>query len=645
MTKLTLSNLASLENQNSAVTTINNNNAAVIAALEKTLSRDGTSPNTMSAQLDMNSQRIINLPAAVSDTEPLRRAEYTPGADATAAAASASAAASSATASASSASSAAASATAAETAQAAAETARDDALAAIPNLEFSTVTALRARTGTTSATRATVNGQLTQGDGGAEYYYDSSDTTTADDGVNTIVDADSKRWKLIKPLTVSVDNLKISTIESTKIPSNPTIIRPVGFSVVDPYASTWKRTSTPGTPKAWQKQSDDGQWWELSDHVIHPYMFANVTSSMDATDAFNKCFEYASSALPAPASLIVAPAGDYRVSGVEITGFSASQARSVRFQAYGADFAPYSGGTAGGNMFKISDCGITVITLEGMFIDHSAAHNHTNAIVVEGVSNVSLEKIYVSGGGNTGEEEITLRQGDIASGDTGCFWAVLDRVWVRNNGANNITGVSSYGQNNALTINKCRLTTGTTSGIAVMLDGPAGGGGSVANAVNIQNTAIEGCYYGVRVNVPDGDNSPYGLKILNNRFESVTTAYYVSKSGTILANAQPPIMEGNTYIGVTAALTNGTGVEMPIVFKDQVNRSGSVTIANGSSTAAVTFPSAELPSNYTIVLSNADDGTLRAISCTTNGFTVKRDGTTGALTVYWTLVPGWIMAP
>ena len=76
MAKLTLNDLTSLSNENSAVTRINNNNALIETALENTLSRDGTSPNTMSADLDMNSNQILNLPAATTDTEPVRKAEF-----------------------------------------------------------------------------------------------------------------------------------------------------------------------------------------------------------------------------------------------------------------------------------------------------------------------------------------------------------------------------------------------------------------------------------------------------------------------------------------------------------------------------------------------------------------------------------------
>ena len=87
MAKLTLSDLATLDN--SAISAINANNALIETAMENTLSRDGTTPNTMSADLDMNSNTILNidgldmndtritgLVAAVSDDEPVRKAEF-----------------------------------------------------------------------------------------------------------------------------------------------------------------------------------------------------------------------------------------------------------------------------------------------------------------------------------------------------------------------------------------------------------------------------------------------------------------------------------------------------------------------------------------------------------------------------------------
>lgn len=71
MSKITLNNLANLENETTATATIDNNNATIVAAMDNTLSRNGLSPNQMLSNLDMNSNRIINLVAPVSVTEPV----------------------------------------------------------------------------------------------------------------------------------------------------------------------------------------------------------------------------------------------------------------------------------------------------------------------------------------------------------------------------------------------------------------------------------------------------------------------------------------------------------------------------------------------------------------------------------------------
>lgn len=72
MAKVTLTDVVNLQNETTAVTAINNNNTLIENAIENTLSRDGTSPNTMGANIDINSYRLINLPAPEQGTEPVR---------------------------------------------------------------------------------------------------------------------------------------------------------------------------------------------------------------------------------------------------------------------------------------------------------------------------------------------------------------------------------------------------------------------------------------------------------------------------------------------------------------------------------------------------------------------------------------------
>lgn len=72
MSKITLNNVGSLTEFTTAAAVINGNKAVIQTAFDNTLSRDGTSPNQMAASIDMNSNRVLNLPAAVTAHEPLR---------------------------------------------------------------------------------------------------------------------------------------------------------------------------------------------------------------------------------------------------------------------------------------------------------------------------------------------------------------------------------------------------------------------------------------------------------------------------------------------------------------------------------------------------------------------------------------------
>lgn len=70
MAKLTTTDLASLSNEASAIATINANFAAVEAVIEGLFSLDGTAPNTIADDIDMDSNKILNLPDATSNQEP-----------------------------------------------------------------------------------------------------------------------------------------------------------------------------------------------------------------------------------------------------------------------------------------------------------------------------------------------------------------------------------------------------------------------------------------------------------------------------------------------------------------------------------------------------------------------------------------------
>jgi len=67
MAKLTLNDLSTLANPASAIALINANSAATEAALELTLSRDGTSPNQMGSDIDLDGNDLLNAGGVYAD--------------------------------------------------------------------------------------------------------------------------------------------------------------------------------------------------------------------------------------------------------------------------------------------------------------------------------------------------------------------------------------------------------------------------------------------------------------------------------------------------------------------------------------------------------------------------------------------------
>lgn len=73
--KTDLRNVQNLDNPASAVGALNFNFAQIATVIDTLLSRDGSVPNAMQALLDMNNNRIVNLPVPVSPTEPARHGD------------------------------------------------------------------------------------------------------------------------------------------------------------------------------------------------------------------------------------------------------------------------------------------------------------------------------------------------------------------------------------------------------------------------------------------------------------------------------------------------------------------------------------------------------------------------------------------
>lgn len=79
MPKIAIQTVENLENQPSALESINGSLTALQNAFDEVLFREGAGAledNHMVADLDMNSQRILNLPEPSSDLEPMRLLDF-----------------------------------------------------------------------------------------------------------------------------------------------------------------------------------------------------------------------------------------------------------------------------------------------------------------------------------------------------------------------------------------------------------------------------------------------------------------------------------------------------------------------------------------------------------------------------------------
>lgn len=73
---LTLNNVGSLQDTTTAQSTINANNAAIVAALTDAYSLSGQLPNQLESTLDANGYQVINLPAPATSNSPVRLQDF-----------------------------------------------------------------------------------------------------------------------------------------------------------------------------------------------------------------------------------------------------------------------------------------------------------------------------------------------------------------------------------------------------------------------------------------------------------------------------------------------------------------------------------------------------------------------------------------
>ncbi|MEC5289363.1 MULTISPECIES: hypothetical protein [unclassified Aurantimonas] len=454
----------------------------------------------------------------------------------------------------------------------------------------------------------------------------------------------------VENLRTDLDGTYISDIATSTIAPDKRTIRPVGFETVDPLASRWKRIGTPVPVKPWHKQSADGQWWEVADHVTHPFLFnakANDASGggTDDTDAFLAMMDHlstisGSAALAGRPGTGVVPAGAYYIAG-ELQSYVSQITRVPKLIGNGAILRPSA--TGGGGIFNFG-AGFTgnVFDVSGFTLNLRGASTKDYAIRCAGASKMKLRDIYVSAGGNGGTTAafcaFWLTQFDPNDQNTANFWLEIDNCDVRRDAIGDVPYcIISQGANNSCKVFNSRFTTGAT-GMGILIQGYAAGAGVEvgANSFVIDRNDFENVNQCIHYAVPNNQR-PYGLLVTNNRGESITTFLRLTAGANKLNNEHPPLLENNRFVGAYTYVENISG--FVINSRDCRQASGTATLADAAATTTVTFPVVEFDNNYRVVLSpTRADQTFAVTSQATTGFVITRSASVGAATVRWNIV-------
>lgn len=411
-------------------------------------------------------------------------------------------------------------------------------------------------------------GDASAGDGHNRLYKKVVSEPTHADKFQSV---DGAWWEEVPAIRVDT---AINAIATTRFSTDQVSIRSAGFALgeVAPLETTWRRRAAPTVAKPWHRQSADGQWWEISDRAVHPFMFGAkgddyegfTADGTDDSDAFLACFEMLNNfaadrditGKPFVGDMVIPP-GNYFVDA-QINGFDPWGWRNTRIVGYGATIRP--GSSLGINApIRIGRGSNNYgVTIEGLNVDLTKSSQTCQyAIELSGSANTTLRKVAVGGGGTVGNGGIYIHQSDQNDPDTGAFWVTIDDCWIRQNAANNMTySIFSEGSNNNLIIHNTKMSPGQDSGVCVLIADNTGATPYVANSVQMLRCALEGATYGLWFDI---DDRPFGLRSIGNRFEHLTYAHRFRQIGTPVANTAVPIIGENIYIGVTTNVLNPDG--------------------------------------------------------------------------------------
>lgn len=253
----------------------------------------------------------------------------------------------------------------------------------------------------------------------------------------------------------------------------------------------------------------------------------------------------------------VVPRGSYAIStGVTIT---APSDRRVSLYADGALFTT-SGAIWG---FTVTGGGYSGgVDLHNFSFNQQDDANALGGIRLIGAGSNRIIKPIIEGGQttNTGYTGVYVAQSDTADPDTGSFWNTIQDCQIFSTTVDEVPfGILLQGAANATRVIGGQIGTATRG---VSLYGEGASGNYTANGVVIDGVSFESGTYGVYFNGVSGDidSRVLGLRIVNNRFESVTNAIIFNNCDQV--SEDPPVIANNMFLGVTNRVVNNGNINI-----------------------------------------------------------------------------------
>jgi hypothetical protein len=443
-------------------------------------------------------------------------------------------------------------------------------------------------------------------------------------GALTLADGLSMVGSVLTPTgRIPVYDTATALAASASVDSTQTFLRTRGKLTAGDggHATYLQVASDPGEPGSFALAN--GRYAKINEPVVTPEMFLLSTDAGDDALMFTRWASYVNTV---GAIGVVAKKKTYSFATTcsitvpptwrsKLYGYGAKITTSGAIWAFTVTGGAYSGG-ADFEGFTVSQQG-NASALGAWKLIQAGSCRLISPVIVGGQTT------------NTNYVGIFVGQSVLSDSATGSFWNTIQDAQIFSTTTDPVPfGVQLEGAANATRVIGGAIST-FTRGVALYEEPTASN--YTPNGVVVDGVSFEVGTYGVYFHGVLGDVStrPLGLRVINNRFESVTHA--IEFVNVNQSSEAPPEIHHNMLLS-TVGLANPNNIRVNYTDNPQT-LAGTVTFS-ASTTAAVSFSIAQTSSNYIVTLEASDNKTYWVTSKATSGFTINASSATSA-TIGW----------